>query len=95
MLSKIFTNLTLKDWLIIVSVIIAILFSINYFMSSSGYKKEIKKLGILDYIQNYTPNHYLVPITSKLKSLLLKPRLLGMNPVEVKPERLINQTAII
>jgi len=59
------------------------------------YKKEIKKLGILDYIQNYTPNHYLVPITSKLKSLLLKSRLLGMNPVEVKPERLINQTAII
>lgn len=37
-------NLDLKDWALIVSVCIAIVFSINFFMSSSGYKKVIRGL---------------------------------------------------
>lgn len=61
----------------------------------SKYIKEIKKLDVLGYINSNMPKKYLVPITSKLKCLYLRTNLLGMNPVEVKPERVINQTAII
>jgi len=38
------TNLKLKDWALIVVSVIALFFFINFSMSSSGYKKDIKKL---------------------------------------------------
>ena len=38
------SNLKLKDWALIVITGVAVFFFINYTISSSGYKKEIKKL---------------------------------------------------
>ena len=38
------SNLKLKDWALIVITGVAVFFFINYTISSSGYKKEIKRL---------------------------------------------------
>lgn len=38
------SNLKLKDWALIVLTGVAVFFFINYTISSSGYKKEIKRL---------------------------------------------------
>lgn len=59
------------------------------------YIKELKKLEILQYINIAMPNKFLLPITSKLKSNILKPYLLSINPTKHLKERVINQTAII
>lgn len=38
------TNLKLKDWALIVISLVALFFFINFSMSSSGYRQDIKKL---------------------------------------------------
>ena len=59
------------------------------------FKKEIEKLDILQYLTSYTPDKYLLPITSKLKTLYIKENYLGLNPVRVKKEEIINQNLML
>lgn len=60
-----------------------------------NFKKELEKLDILKYLTSYTPNKYLLPITSKLKTLCIKEKYLGLNPVKIKKEEIINQNLML
>jgi hypothetical protein len=57
--------------------------------------KEVSKIEILKYIYYYMPNKYLLPITTKLKTLILKEEYLGSNPVKPIKQKVIEQNILL
>ena len=60
-----------------------------------NFYKELEKIDILKYVSYSMPDKYLIPITSKLKTLYVKETYLGLNPSKVKKKEIINQNLML